>query len=195
MAADSRGVMPASARAAGPAPAARSCVHRSARFQHPARFRARSRSAPAPMSTPTISGDGGPPSGWVISSSIVSSPTLRFTAPGSASRATREPINVAGQECMQRRLHPLIVTIAHQRPFCTAAATRRRRRCRISSRGRSSRLGTRLASFGRPPHRLDPTATSVARCTARRSSRLTRRQDPERTPVAVPRQRAPARCW
>ena len=46
-----------------------------------------------------------------------------------------------------------------------------------SSRGRSSQLDTRLASFTgsiRPERRT----------TARRSSRLTRRQDPERTPVA-----------
>ena len=91
MAADSSGVMPASARAAGSAPAARSWAHRSARFQQPARFRARSRSAPASMSTSTTSGDGGPPSGWVMSSSIVFPPILRFTTPGSALRAARSP--------------------------------------------------------------------------------------------------------
>ena len=51
---------------------------------------------------------------------VVADLQVRYRRIGVESRS--QPIDVADQERMQSRLDPLIVTIAHQRPFCTAAA-------------------------------------------------------------------------
>ena len=62
----------------------------------------------------------------------------------------------------------------------------------VSSRGRRSRPGKRLASFGRPTRRRAATATTGAQCADRRSSRPNPRRGQPPSQIGGPRQRAPA---
>ena len=66
------------------------------------------------MSTWTISGDGAPPSGCVIHSSMVFSPTLEVHHPRISLKRRPQPINILGEERVQRRLDPLVAIAGHR---------------------------------------------------------------------------------